>query len=477
MGEIINKISFNGTAYDITIPHGTVSALQSGTNYNIVRVSSLPSIGQMIAITFPARLTTPMVIFETDEIESTVSAPMTITYKGRGISPDTVVPYSTYSFIITQDTSSNLMLELIGDFDSVLGSHASSTTSYGVGTIGNYGHVKTITGDLSSVTSHRDGYAAAAYHSHSNYVNSTQLENKLADYVKTVYLSTVNVAEESDVDNDGIVFYNISIDAGIGISHEPTNGDMFIIPLSVSNSYAPGRSYYTLSGVFTILTPSGVQSFTFSNSHLNKFNYVPSGYHLICVVENDEYLRVLNPVENVYSWEAYTATSANYASTATTANYASTATTAKYATTATQATKIATTRYIDGLAFNGSSNVCRFGVCTAVGNTAIKKVSIPGLTAITGAIARVKFDNAHTVTTTTTATRARLVLNNATYSTSYTTGVIRAFSTGLYISSTNSWAAGQIVEMIYDGTYWNIISPYIKYNNVASGTTGEATLD
>lgn len=482
MGEIINKISFNGNLYDITIPHGTVSALQSGTNYNVVQVSSLPAVGQMIAITFPVELITPVVVFQTDNVETEVSTPMAIMYKGRGILADRIIPYSTYSFIVTQDTvSGRLNLTLIGDFDTdtSLGFHASASTSYGVATISTYGHVKTITGNLSTITSHRDGHAAAAYHSHSNYVTTSQLPDQLnsLNYHKTFYFSIASSSEEIEVDErNGINIHHISFDAGVGISHELENGDMLIFPLSVRMSYGYGGDYYMLSK-FTILTPYGESVFTFSDPLKNKFYGVSSSNcNLICVVENDTNLRVLNPVETMMSWNAYTATTANYASTATTANYASTSTTAKYATTATQANKMSTTRYIDGLAFNGSANVSRYGVCTAVGNTAIKRVSIPGLTAVTGAVARVKFTNVHTVTTTTTATRARLVLNDATYSTTKTTGIIRAFSTGYCLPTENSWAANQIVEMIYDGTYWNIISPYIKYNNVGNATGGNGDI-
>lgn len=467
MGEIINKISFNGNLYDITIPHGTVSALQSGTNYNVVQVSSLPVVGQMIAITFPVELITPVVVFQTDNVETEVSTPMAIMYKGRGILADRITLDSTYPFIITQDAvSGRLNLTLIGDFDTdtSLGFHASASTSYGVATISTYGHVKTVTGDLSTITSHRDGYAAAAYHSHSNYVTTSQLPDQLnsLNYNKTFYLSLATSSEEIEVDDrNGINIHHISFDAGVGISHELENGDMLIFPLSVRMSYGYGGDYYMLSK-FTILTPSGECVFTFSDTLNNKFYGISSSnYNLICVVENNQYLRVLNPVEITNSWIAYTAT---------------TASTANYATTATQANKISTTRYIDGLAFNGSANVSRYGVCTAAGNTAIKKVSIPGLTAVTGAIAHVKFTNVHTVTTTTTATRARLVLNNATYNTAKQTGIIRAFSTGYCLPTENSWAANQIVEMIYDGTYWNIISPYIKYNNVGNATGGNGDI-
>lgn len=466
MGEIINKISFNGTAYDITIPHGTVSALQPGTNYNVVITSSLPSVGQMIAITFPINLMTPVVVFQTDADVTEVSAPMTIMYKGHGVHPNKIIAGSTYSFIITQDTSSNVMLNLIGDLDSVLGAHASSSTSYGVGTTNSYGHVKTITGDVSTITSHSNGYAAAAYHSHSNYITTSQLPDQLnsLNYNKTFYLSLATSSEDIEVDErNGINIHHISFVAGVGISHELENGDMLIFPLSVGMSYGYGGDYYMLSK-FTILTPYGECVFTFSEPLKNKFYGVSSSnYNLICVVEKDTYLKVLNPVENMSAWNAYTATTAYYANGATTANYA---------TTATQANKISTTRYIDGLAFNGSTNVRRYGVCSVPSTTAIKKVTITGLTAITGAIAHVKFSNTHNVTTTTTSTRARLVLNNTSFSTSNNVGVIRNLSTGYYLPSTHSWAAGQIVEMIYDGTYWNIISPYITNSGVSSTPSG-----
>jgi hypothetical protein len=66
------------------------------------------------------------------------------------------------------------------------------------------------------------------------------------------------------------------------------------------------------------------------------------------------------------------------------------------------------------------------------------------------------------------------VLNDATYSGTRTTGIIRAFSTGYYLPTTESWVANQIVEMIYDGTYWNIISPYIKYGNAVVAPGGSA---
>ena len=52
-------------------------------------------------------------------------------------------------------------------------SHASSATTYGVGTTSNYGHVKLVTGDLKNATA-TDGCAASNSHTHSQYLTSHQ---------------------------------------------------------------------------------------------------------------------------------------------------------------------------------------------------------------------------------------------------------------------------------------------------------------
>lgn len=50
-------------------------------------------------------------------------------------------------------------------------SHASTATTYGVGTSSNYGHVKTVSGDLNGKSA-TNGYAASQSHSHSQYALS-----------------------------------------------------------------------------------------------------------------------------------------------------------------------------------------------------------------------------------------------------------------------------------------------------------------
>ncbi|SHJ44399.1 hypothetical protein [Fibrobacter sp. UWP2] len=51
--------------------------------------------------------------------------------------------------------------------------HASSETTYGIGTTSNYGHVKLATGDMNGAT-HADGVAVSKNHTHSQYLTSHQ---------------------------------------------------------------------------------------------------------------------------------------------------------------------------------------------------------------------------------------------------------------------------------------------------------------
>lgn len=52
--------------------------------------------------------------------------------------------------------------------------HASSGTSYGVGSTTNYGHVKLVTGDMNAATN-ADGEACSKNHTHSQYATTTAL--------------------------------------------------------------------------------------------------------------------------------------------------------------------------------------------------------------------------------------------------------------------------------------------------------------
>lgn len=497
MGEIINKIEINNSTYELSIPYCEISRIDESDSSLVVTISQnpnpgelsqIPSVGQLIAIKFNIVSAAMTIKFETNDM---VSAPMVVTYCGRGVNGDVLSTPRQTQLMYVKNVDGGQVLEIIGDFtiyapklhassstaygvgstnnyghvkisngdvnsvshsdglvagmDHTHGnyapkSHATNATTYGVGSSSYYGHVKTISGNLSTITSHTNGYAAAAYHKHGEYATSGHEHNymgRVFDFTSSTIIPQTTASGR-----------NTSIEIQIGDSQSVDDfrvGDIFVIPITsdmtISGSYIPTSGAYYVLDKFIVTTPS-TQNRTFTFNSTSSQNMFLTGvgadkvYNLLCVVGNNDILSILNPID---TFAAY----ATYASESSTAN------------------KLFTERYIDGLAFDGSSNVSHFGTCSTVGSTSIKSVTITGLTSITGAIARVKFSNAHTLTSSTTSYRARLKLNGQSISTSTQKGVIRAFSTGYYITTLNSWKANQIVEMIYDGTYWNIISPYI----------------
>lgn len=109
-----------------------------------------------------------------------------------------------------------------------------------------------------------------------------------------------------------------------------------------------------------------------------------------------------------------------------------------------RATQFQTPRLIDGVAFDGSANIIHYDICSTALTTAAKTVVITGFTLIMGARIIVNFTNANT------ATSPTLNVNN--------TGAkpIKADDDTTYVK----WKAGDIMELIYDGTYWVVLSGY-----------------
>ena len=117
--------------------------------------------------------------------------------------------------------------------------------------------------------------------------------------------------------------------------------------------------------------------------------------------------------------------------------------------TAGNANQLTTARAIDGVNFNATVNITHYGVCGTSASTTIKDVQITGFTLITGARVAVKFSN----TNTSTAPQLRV------YSSSTSDGEAKP----IYFPNTttnqkNVLAANRIIEFIYDGTNWVMIS-------------------
>ena len=124
------------------------------------------------------------------------------------------------------------------------------------------------------------------------------------------------------------------------------------------------------------------------------------------------------------------------------------------------ATKLATARTIDGVSFDGTSNITHFGSCSTAAGTAAKVVSCPGFVLTTGSVITVKF------TVNNTASNPTLNVNN--------TGAKAIQYRG------NAMVSGylgnnSVYTFIYDGTNYQLIGDLNTDTNTTYNT-GTATV-
>ena len=124
------------------------------------------------------------------------------------------------------------------------------------------------------------------------------------------------------------------------------------------------------------------------------------------------------------------------------------------------ATKLATARTIDGVSFNGTSNITHFGSCSTAAGTAAKVVSCSGFVLTTGSVITVKF------TVTNTASNPTLNVNN--------TGAKAIQYRGNAIAS-GYLEANRVYTFIYDGTNYQLIGD-INTDTNTTYNTGTATV-
>lgn len=124
------------------------------------------------------------------------------------------------------------------------------------------------------------------------------------------------------------------------------------------------------------------------------------------------------------------------------------------------ATSLKTSRCIDGVMFDGAGDITHYGSSSTAASTAAKTVSITNFALKTGSKISVKFTNANTASSPTlnvSSTGAKYIRYN-----------------GATLPSTQYWAAGAVVEFIYDGTYWNVVGS-VKDNNTTYSVATEST--
>lgn len=121
------------------------------------------------------------------------------------------------------------------------------------------------------------------------------------------------------------------------------------------------------------------------------------------------------------------------------------------------ATKLATTRYIDGVAFNGSANVTRYATCSTAAATAAKTASVTSGTfsLITGARVTVRFTYANTASSPTLNVGG--------------TGAKSIYWHNVAIPSTQYWSAYSTLDFVYTGSVWELVG-IAKDNNTTYPT-------
>lgn len=133
---------------------------------------------------------------------------------------------------------------------------------------------------------------------------------------------------------------------------------------------------------------------------------------------------------------------------------------------AVSASRLYNSRTVDGVLFNGESNIIHYGTCSTTASTTAKTVSLTGFNLTTGAQIIVKF------TYTNTASNPTLNINS--------TGARSIYYNGTNIP-TSALAANRVYKFVYDGSYWQLVGTlgYTKTSELTNDagflTTDSAT--
>lgn len=116
---------------------------------------------------------------------------------------------------------------------------------------------------------------------------------------------------------------------------------------------------------------------------------------------------------------------------------------------------------IDGLEFTGGGDASRYATCNTAASTTEKTVSVTGLTVATGAVVNVKFLYGNT------AAAPTLNVNS--------TGAKAIMAVGTTAAGNAAWAAGEIVQFVYDGTNWQMVAGAVGSDTVLGRVIVDAT--
>lgn len=110
-----------------------------------------------------------------------------------------------------------------------------------------------------------------------------------------------------------------------------------------------------------------------------------------------------------------------------------------------EATKLVNSRTIDGISFDGTTNVTRYATCSTAAGTKAKTANVTAgsFSLATGAQVTVKFTYANTVAAPT------LNINSS--------GAKAIYWHGAALDPSQYWSAGAVLDFVYNGSQWELI--------------------
>lgn len=131
-------------------------------------------------------------------------------------------------------------------------------------------------------------------------------------------------------------------------------------------------------------------------------------------------------------------------------------------------TSLYTARAVDGVSFDGSTNITHYGTCYTASGTGDKTVTVTGFVLETGARVTVKFSHSNT------AANPTLNVHNGSAYTGAKAIMYRGTSSVSDSSDYYRWQGGDIIDFIYDGTNWVMVG-WQTYAHYAESATSAST--
>lgn len=130
--------------------------------------------------------------------------------------------------------------------------------------------------------------------------------------------------------------------------------------------------------------------------------------------------------------------------------------------TVSKANTLNTARNIDGMSFNGSSNIVHFGTCSTAAGTAAKTVAITGFTLAAGSRISVKFTNGNTAGTAKGTSSNVIAVSSAPTLNVNSTGA-KTIYVGGEPAGEGFINSGDVHDFVYDGTNWCDVTADVIY--------------